>query len=147
MTMKNYIKYISQGMATLLLGSYCEASLIEVLNEANVAFKALNDTPDNWKTVAQQFIKIYDTLNSELRKIGADNKGSVDPYDSFIDAMAWKDNQVIPKSSATFGYGPVFDYLDSNIVSEIKNKYLNNQDIYIYCRILHHRRMDYIKNS
>lgn len=101
MTMKNYIKYISLGTATLLLNSYCEASIKGDLINANVSFNKLDDNPANWKTVATDFINIFDTFNSNLIKI-AEAHGGKAFEDSFIDPIMWQEGRVVEEDCEDF---------------------------------------------
>lgn len=60
----------------------------------NKAFAALKSNPENWKTVAESFIKIFDTFNEKLIKIAEENGGKA--YEgSFIDPMAWLDGRIV----------------------------------------------------
>ena len=79
----------------MLLNSYnINAGIREDLQTANEAFIALKSTSDNWKTVAQQFINVFDTLNNKLIGIAEANGGKNDS-NSFIDPIQWKDGRIV----------------------------------------------------
>lgn len=114
--METYIRYVSLGTATLLLLSgYCKADIREDLDSVKADFAALNDTSDNWKAVAQDFIRVFDSFNDQLIAVAEENGGKA-AQGSFIDVFLWKMNLIVKDCQ-------VGNFLKPEIKDPIEHKY------------------------
>ena len=93
------LKCLSLATATLLLNSHnIHADIRGNLDNANTAFRALDDNPENWKEVAQSFINVFDEFSNGIFTV-LDEHGGKPLHNTFISTSLWKIGRVCPGHS------------------------------------------------
>ena|GEM_PF-6983981 len=64
------------------------------LDNANTAFRALNDNPENWKEVAQSFINVFDEFSNGIFAVLDEHGAKFDQ--PFISISHWKRGKLLP---------------------------------------------------